>query len=91
MVLPRPFYQQILKPVLDVFNYIQDGEDYLLLQLKIGDKSLTSIGANYGQSMNIDVSDMRTSAIGISGGEIKAATVKVKSGAVATIRYESGN
>ncbi|MGI6425242.1 MAG: flagellin [Tepidanaerobacteraceae bacterium] len=73
--------------VLDVFNYIQDGEKTTFeVTAEIGDKSLTmQIGANYGQSMNIDVSDMRTSAIGISGGEDKkAATVKAKSGAVAT-------
>lgn len=53
----------------------------------IVDNSLAmQIGANHGQSMSIDVGDMRAAAINISGGEDKAGeTIEAKSGAVASL------
>jgi flagellin len=52
----------------------------------VEDNSLAmQIGANYGQSMRIDVSDMRAAAIGVSGGKGQAGkTVIAKSGAMAS-------
>ena len=67
-------------------NTIVDGEEssFSIEDTTINNSIVMQIGANHGQSMSIDVNDMRAAAIKISGGEDQeGATVISKSGAKA--------
>lgn len=71
---------------INTANTIVDGEEssFSIEDTTINNSIVMQIGANHGQSMSIDVNDMRAAAIKISGGEDQeGATVISKSGAKA--------